>query len=162
MIGLAQAASGRARRVADFAPFQTRDLLFAALVVGGCVHLALVPGHWPTNFAALSALAGLIQLSLAFGVWHGAGRRAYPVIAMLSLVLVQLYSLDVTMGLPPAIAHAHIAGTHTAVFGLTLSWPNTVDLDGVVAVISELIAIGCAWRLQAGGDHRRDSISPAC
>lgn len=122
--------------------------------------MALVPDHWPTTFAALSALAGLMQLALAIGVWRDVDRRVYPAIATLSLVLLQLYSLDVTIGLPPAIAHAHIAGTHV-VLGLTMSWPNTVDLQGVVAVTSEVIAVVTSWRMQDAGGRGRALVSPA-
>jgi hypothetical protein len=122
--------------------------------------MALVPGHWPTTFAALSALAGLMQLGLAICVWRDVDRRVYPAIATLSLILLQLYALDVTIGLPPAIAHAHIAGTHV-VFGLVMSWPNTVDLQGVMAVTSEVLAVVASWRMQAAGGRGRAMVSPA-
>ena len=148
MIGVASAATTGRVSFPEVAPSRERRHLCAALIVGGTVHLALVPDHWPTTFAALSAVAGLMQLAFAIAVSRAADRRVYPAIATFSLVLLQLYALDVTVGLPPAIAHAHISGTHT-VFGLTLSWPNTVDLQGVVAVTSEVIAVVTAWRVQA-------------
>lgn len=160
MIGVASAATKQALRLPQIASSGLRKHLCAALLVGASIHLALVPDHWPTTFAALSALAGLMQLALAIGVWRDVDRRVYPAIATLSLVLLQLYSLDVTIGLPPAIAHAHIAGTHV-VLGLTMSWPNTVDLQGVVAVTSEVIAVVTSWRMQDAGGRGRALVSPA-
>lgn len=114
-------------------------LLSGSLLFAGGIHLSVAVDHLGTSFGAPAFAAAVIQLSLGIGVFGIAPRRACRAIALISLVLIQLYVLNVTIGLPPLIAHTHVPGSHV-VLGVVLSWPNSVDVDGIGACLAEAVA----------------------
>ena len=115
-----------------------------ALLLAAGVHVAVGFDHAGSNFGTLSFLAGIVQGSLGTLVLvRQNSRGALQSVLLTNLVLIQLYALNVTVGLPPQIGHSHIGGTHE-VWLLTLAWPNLVDLQGVTAVACEIVAISCA------------------
>lgn len=121
-----------------------RALCALALLLAAGVHIGVGFDHAGSNFGTLSFLAGLGQAALGSLVLV---RRRSPLalqtVLLVNLVLIQLYALNVTVGLPPQIGHSHIGGTHEV--GLvTLAWPNAVDVQGLTAVACELVAAGCA------------------
>ena len=67
-------------------------------------------------------------------------RTVYQLSMFSSLVLMQLYALNVTVGLPPLIAHAHDADVHN-LYGLTLAEPHEVDGDGMLAQGAQLATV---------------------
>jgi hypothetical protein len=93
--------------------------------------------HLPSNFGVLSILSAVVQLGLAATVTLRPSPTIYVASVVVSLVLVQLYLVNVTVGLPPVIAHTHTPGTHQ-LWGVTLASPAPVDGEGVVAKIVEL------------------------
>ena len=113
-----------------------------ALLIGAGVHAQVGLAHGGTTFATLSLLAAAAQLALGIVICFRPVGLIASAALLIELVLLQLYLLNVTVGLPPAIAHSHLAGEHV-VLGYTLALPNPVDVDGVIAVVSELV--GTAW-----------------
>jgi hypothetical protein len=114
-----------------------RLALTATLLVGAGVHAAVGVQHLPSNFGVLSILSAVVQLGLAATVTLRPSPTIYVASVVVSLVLVQLYLVNVTVGLPPVIAHTHTPGTHQ-LWGVTLASPAPVDGEGVVAKIVEL------------------------
>ena len=115
-----------------------------ALLLAAGVHVGVGFDHAGSNFGMLSFLAGLAQAAL--GTLLLARRHStmtLQTVLLMNLILIQLFALNVTVGLPPQIGHSHIGGTHE-VWLLTLAWPNPVDLQGLTAVASEIVAAGCA------------------
>jgi hypothetical protein len=47
------------------------------------------------------------------------------------------------MGLPPLIAHAHVAGTHL-ILGVPIAWPNNIEPLDLVEQVVEVFAAICA------------------
>jgi hypothetical protein len=113
------------------------------LLVAAAVHVAVGFEHFGSSFGTASFLAGAGQAMLGAAVLLGSSALALQAVIVLNLMLVQLYVLNVIVGLPPAIAHSHLGGTHT-VFGLTLAWPGDIDAQGVVAQASQLASALCA------------------
>lgn len=133
----------------------TRKALTVTLGVGAAMHLVVGVEHSSSNFGHLSLLAGVAQAGLAAIVIVRPSGSAHRVAAVLSLVLFQLYLLNVTVGLPPLFAHSHITGTHD-LWGFTLAWPGPIDGEGALARIADVGAVMLAIRLD-----RRASRAPA-
>jgi hypothetical protein len=114
--------------------------LAATLLVGAGAHVLVGAQHSSSTFGTLAMLSGVIQFGLAVAVMLRPSRTAYRLAVIVSLVLVELYLLNVTVGLPPLVAHTHSTGTHQ-ILGLTLAWPAPVDGEGIVAKSAELIAV---------------------
>src|SRR6185295_6772839 len=91
--------------------------LAAGLLIAASTHLTLAVEHGASTFAVLAAIAGGAQAVLAVIAMRGGARSIAQAAMVLSLVLIQLYALNVTVGLPPVIAHTHTVGTHV-VLGL--------------------------------------------
>ena len=126
------------------------------LLVGASIHVFLGFEHAGSSFGTASFLAGAAQLALAIAVLLRRSILLLQAVIVIEIALVQLYLLNVTVGLPPAIAHSHQSGDH-AVFGLTLAWPGVVETDGVIAVASQIVATVCALIL--GGSLKPTSGS---
>lgn len=123
---------------------QTRSICALALLLAAGVHVGVGFDHAGSNFGTLSFLAGVGQAALGTLVLvRPKSALTLQTALLLSLVLIQLYALNVTVGLPPQIGHSHVGGTHQ-VWLLTLAWPNVVDVQGLTAVACELVAAGCA------------------
>jgi hypothetical protein len=115
-------------------------VLAASLFAAGGVHLAVAFDHTGSAFGMLAFAAGSLQLGLGIAAFARPSRRLFAGAVVLSLVLAQLYVLNVTVGLPPLIAHAHQSGTHS-VLGVTVSLPNRIDGQGIAALAAEAIAV---------------------
>lgn len=142
-----QLARGALRRSARV-PFARSAMLpwicAAALEIGAGIHFELAVSHAGTNFGTLSLFAAIAQLALGFVIATRGGAHWMRAALTLQLVLAQLYAINVTIGLPPVIAHVHVGGVHE-VLGLVLAVPGLVDLEGIVAVATEIgTAIACA------------------
>lgn len=129
---------------ADSRPLPT--LLAAGMLVAASVHVVLAIEHSASIFAALSIAVAIVQGALGAGALLHPSQTLYRACIVVSLMMIQLYVLNVTVGLPPFIAHTHVAGTHS-VAGLTLAWPNSIDLPGVLAQCSQLLALFAASML---------------
>lgn len=117
-----------------------RALVFAltsCLLLASGTHLAVAIDHGASVFAALALGAALAQCVLAAAVLWRPSSLVYQASIFLSLMLMQLYALNITVGLPPLIAHTHHDGTHT-LLGIALAMPNAVDTQGIVAQVSQL------------------------
>jgi hypothetical protein len=125
----------------------TATALAGGLLIAACIHLTLAVEHGVSTFAALAAIAGAAQAALAVGALRGNGRSIARAAMLLSLVLIQLYVLNVTVGLPTVIAHTHVPGTHT-VLGLTLALPNTIDAVGLLAQLAQGVTVVAAAGLR--------------
>ena len=110
-----------------------------ALLCSASIHAELGITHLPEVFGAISLLAAMGQIILALGVLVRPSRVVWQGSLVLSLTLLQLYALNVTIGLPPVIAHTHVPGSHV-LFGVTLANPNTLDVQGVAAEICQIVA----------------------
>lgn len=150
----ARVATGRALERPDLAPFAGHhysSLLgrvgAAALLIAGGVHVALGFEHAGSNFGGLAIIAGVSQGALAVALIVRPSRGLLSAIAMLELVLIQLYVINVTIGLPPVIAHSHVGGTHQ-ILGLTLAWPGVIDGQGLIAKAAEALAALAALALR--------------
>ena len=135
-----------------------RTLSSVALLLGAGLHLNLGVVHAGTNFGALSLLAAAAQLSLGVGIHLRRAALLANLIVLLELVLLQLYLLNVTVGLPPAIAHVHTGGEHV-VWGYTFALPGVIDFEGVTAVITEFIGAVTAAALLRGTRSRRGTAA---
>jgi hypothetical protein len=96
--------------------------------------------HGVSVFAALSLCAAVAQCLLAAAALRRPSPFVYQTCIFLSLMLMELYALNITIGLPPFIAHAHQVGTHT-LLGITLATPSAVDAQGIVAQVSQLVTV---------------------
>ena len=123
-----------------------RQICAAALLLGGGVHIAVGLEHAGSNFGTLSLIAGLLQETLGALVFLRAADVILRAVVVLSGVLIQLYLLSVTTGLPPTIAHIHVGGNHQ-VWLFTLARPGSLDPQGVLVVATEIAAIACAMWL---------------
>ena len=132
-----------------------RQLAGLMLLVGASIHVFVGFEHVGSSFGTASFLAGAAQLALAVGVLLRPSTLLLQAIVIIEIALVQLYVLNVTVGLPPAIAHSHQGGDHT-ILGLTLAWPGLVEMDGVIAVASQIVAtvsaliLGASLKLTSG------------
>lgn len=73
----------------------------------------------------------------------GSSAVVLQAVVVINLMLIQLYVLNVTVGLPAPIAHSHLGGDHT-VLGLTLAWPGDLDPQGVITQVAQVISVICA------------------
>lgn len=126
-----------------------RLALAAALLAGGGIHLAVGVQHGTSTFGHLSVLAGIAQAALAVIVLIRPSGLAFRAVTVLSLVLFQLYIVNITVGLPPLIAHSHVAGTHQ-LWGFTLAWPGPIDAEGALARLAEVVSVAGAVAFQRG------------
>ncbi len=117
-----------------------RFALAGALLVAAGAHVLVGLQHSSSNFGALAIVSGAVQFGLAVAAMLRPSRQAYRLATVACLVLIELYVLNVTVGLPPLVAHTHSAGTHD-LFGLTLAAPAQVDGEGILAKSAELAAI---------------------
>lgn len=146
----ARVATTRSVGTADspgIATVQLRLVAVGALLVAGGVHVAIGFEHAGSNFGVLALVAGLSQGALAVALIARPSRRLLAAVVVLELMLIQLYLLNVTIGLPPVIAHSHVGGTRQ-VFGLTLAWPGLVDAQGLIAKGAESLAVVAALALR--------------
>ena len=120
-----------------------------ALLFGAGLHLNLGIAHAGSNFGTLSLFAAAAQLSLGVLIYLRRTGRAANAVVLLEVVLLQLYLLNVTIGLPPAIAHIHTGGEHV-VWGYTFALPGVIDLEGVSAIVTEMIGAASAGVLLRG------------
>ncbi len=118
-----------------------------ALLIAAGVHVAVGFEHAGSNFGALALAAGATQGAMAVGLMVRPSRGLLVAIAIFQLICIQLYAINVTIGLPPVIAHSHVGGTHP-LFGLTLAWPGVVDAQGVLAKGAEGLAAAAALMLR--------------
>ena len=123
-------------------------IVAAGLLIAAATHIELALSHGLSIFAGLAFAAGCAQALLAVVAVLRPSTVALRATVLLSLVLIQLYALNVTTGLPPVIAHSHVPGTHS-LLGLTLADPNTVDPQGVIAQICQLVAAASGGLLQS-------------
>lgn len=124
------------------------------LMLGAGLHLNVGIAHAGSNFGTLSLLAAAAQLALGIAIFvRGAGMVANAVV-LLSFVLLELYVMNVTVGLPPVIAHVHNDGAHE-LWGYKLALPNAVDFEGLVAVLTETVAAASAALLVRAGAGQR-------
>jgi hypothetical protein len=135
-----------------------QTLCSAALLVGAGIHVNLGIVHAGTNFGVLSMLAAAAQLSLGVGIYLRRQTVLANLTVLLELVLLQLYVLNVTLGLPSAIAHVHTGGEHV-VLGYTLALPGVIDFEGVAAVITEVTGVASAALMLRGAQARRSSAA---
>lgn len=120
-----------------------RMICAVALILGAGTHLNLGIAHAGSNFGTLSLLAAAAQLSLGVSIYLRRPTFVTNAVVLLELVLLQLYVLNVTIGLPPAISHAHDGGVHV-VWGYTLALPGILDLEGAIAVLTEMVGAASA------------------
>jgi hypothetical protein len=123
-----------------------RLALAATLLVGAAVHAAVGVQHAPSNFAALSVLSAIAQGGLAIKVMLQPSKIVYAAAAAAGLVLVHAYLINVTVGLPPLIAHTHGTGTHQ-LWGITLASPAPIDGEGILAKAAETCGVVLAGLL---------------
>jgi hypothetical protein len=115
-----------------------------ALFSAAGLHIALGLEHAGSLFGNLSVAAGMAQGALATEILRrSSGALALHAVVLLDLVLIQLYLLNVTVGLPPAIAHSHISGERE-VWLITLAWPGDVDWRGVSVTAAQIASAACA------------------
>ena len=124
-----------------------RCCLGLALALGGATHLFVALQHGATSFALLSLAAGAAQLGLSAAVMLSPSRLPARLALGLVLGLIALYAVNVTAGLPPAIAHSHLPGTHY-LWGIPLGWPGPIDAEGLWAKTTELAAAIFALTLE--------------
>lgn len=117
-----------------------------ALLLAGSVHVDVGLDHLGSGFGALSLAIGVAQTTLAAAVSLRPSALVLNLVVIANLVLIQLYALNVMVGLPPVIGHTHVAGTRD-VWGLTLAAPNQVDAQGLAALANEIVAAACAGAL---------------
>jgi hypothetical protein len=127
--------------------------LAAGSLVAACAHLILALEHGASLFALCVAAAGIAQVAIALCALRGRGGAVAGAAMVLSLVLIQLYTLNVTTGLPPLIAHTNALGTHS-VLGVTLAWPNQIDAQGVLTQVAQAVALACAVGLGRLSDRK--------
>lgn len=128
-------------------------LLAAGLFIATCAHLTIAVDHGLSVFAMLSLCAAAAQALLGMAALLRPSPHVYRASLFLTIMLIQLYVLNVTVGLPPVIAHTHIGGSHI-MLGVTLAWPNSVDGQGVIALCGELVVVFCAAILERRGLSR--------
>jgi hypothetical protein len=116
---------------------QRRLALTATILLAGSGHLLVGAQHSPSTFGTLALLSGVAQLGLAAVLMLRPSARAESCAVVASLVLIQLYVLNVTVGLPPLIAHTHVSGTHE-ILGLRLAWPAPIEGIGIVTQVAQL------------------------
>lgn len=138
--------AARAAKRAEERRSRIQTVCAVALVAGAAVHVNLSFAHAGTNFGALTLLAAAAQFSLAIAIGRRRETAVPRAILVLEIVLLFLYLVNVTVGLPPAMSHAHDGGLHV-VWGFTLALPGTIDHQGVSAVLTEAVGALCAASL---------------
>ncbi len=124
---------------------RVRELCALALIVAAGLHVAVGFEHPGSNFGALALAAGAGQLLLGGAVLLRPSGWSLQLTVISGLILIQLYLVNVTVGLPPLIAHSHIGGTHQ-MWGFTLAWPGIIDAQGIAAKATEALSVGfAAW-----------------
>lgn len=127
-----------------------RMICSVGLMLGAGVHLNVGITHAGSNFGTLSLLAAAAQLALGIVIYMRSAAVVANAVVLLSLVIFEIYLMNVTVGLPPAIAHVHSEGTHE-LWGYTLALPNAIDLEGVTAVLTEVVSAATAALLVRAG-----------
>lgn len=128
---------------------RVRELCGSALIVAAALHVVVGFEHSGSNFGALALAAGVGQLLLSAAVLRGPSGWSLQLAIISGLMLIQLYVVNVTIGLPPLIAHSHVGGTHQ-LWGFTLAWPGVVEWQGIAAKATEALSVGCAaWLRRA-------------
>lgn len=121
-----------------------RQTCALALLVAASLHIAVGLDHAGSMFGNLSFAAGVAQGVFATRMLRrGAGALALRAVVLLNLVLIQLYLLNVTVGLPPAIAHSHESGERT-VWMFTLAVPGAVEWQGALVTAAQITSAACA------------------
>jgi hypothetical protein len=115
-------------------------VLAVALLTAGTAHVWVATEHGMSAFAVMALAAGLAQVGLAIVSRFRSFEALYRWSVVLSLVLIELYLFNVTVGLPPLIAHTHTAGTHS-VLGVTLAMPNAVEPDGLLVQAAQIVTV---------------------
>jgi hypothetical protein len=115
----------------------------ASLLFGAGIHVNVGIAHAGSNFGMLSLVAAAAQLALGLAIYLRRDSAVLSATIVLELVLLQLYAFNVTIGLPPAIAHVHSGGQHV-VWGYTFALPGAVDLEGLCAVLTEIAGAASA------------------
>jgi hypothetical protein len=133
------------RRVATTSDWR-RWALTLALLIGGDIHFIVGVQHAPSNFGILSFGAGLAQGALAVVVMLHPSRLVYRAALGLCLTLSALYFVNVTVGLPPLIAHSHVPGTHR-LWGVMLAWPGPFEGQGLSTQVAQIATIVFAHAL---------------
>ena len=128
-----------------FGAFALAQLMAGGLhVIVGIEHLS----SSSSSFGLLAIAAGLIQTVLgAVLILRRPTAGRLRTVVVVNALIVQLYLLNITVGLPPAIAHSHIAGSHT-VLVFTLAWPGPIEWQGLLTLACEgLVLFFCylAW-----------------
>lgn len=115
----------------------TRVALAAMLVVAGALHLTLVGEHLAASvlLGRGFVVAGLAQIALGAIVLLGPRIPVRSIVA-LNVVLIALYALHVTVGLPLPDA-AEAADEMSGLLGTR----EEVDLPAIVTKLAELAAI---------------------
>ena len=122
---------------------QVRGLCGLAMLVAAGMHVEVGLGHAGSNFGAMSLAASVAQGVLGVLVLTRRSPAVFYAIILVNLMLVQMYIVNVTVGLPPLIAHTHVPGTHQ-LWGVTLAMPGPFEWQGVFAKTSELIGVASA------------------
>ena len=115
-------------------------VLAVALLTAGTVHLWVATEHGMSVFAVTALAVGFAQIGMALVSRFHPFARLYRWSVLLSLVLLELYLFNVTVGLPPLIAHTHAAGTHS-VLGVTLAMPNAIEADGLLVQAAQIVTL---------------------
>ncbi|MGH2492209.1 MAG: hypothetical protein ACRDF9_11930 [Candidatus Limnocylindria bacterium] len=146
--------AGRATIARSRPTRSTLSVLFAGgLFLAAWTHFTLAVDHGFSVFAMLSLSAAAAQALLGAAALMRPSPHVFRAALFLTLMLIQLYALNVTVGLPPVIAHTHVGGSHT-LLGVTLAWPNSVDAQGVVTQCGQLVVVVCAAILERRGLSR--------
>jgi len=122
---------------------QVRGACGLAMLIAAGMHVAVGLEHGGSNFGTMSLAASIAQGVLGIVVLTRRTRAVFSAVILLNLMLVQMYIVNVTVGLPPAIAHTHGAGTHQ-LWGVTLAMPGPFEWQGIFAKTSELVSAACA------------------
>jgi hypothetical protein len=150
----ADASSALSTKASGDAPVRRICALAPMLAAG--LHIGVGLEHAGSNFGALAFAAGVAQGLLSAVVLLRNSALAPQAVLLINLMLIQLYLVNVTVGLPPQIAHTHLGGNHqVGIF--TLAWPGVVDFQGVAAIATQAVAVATAILLGPAApakDHR--------
>ena len=131
-----------------------------ALLMAGGLHVIVGIQHLSSTssiFGVLAIAAGVAQTALGAAlILHRPTIGLLRAVVVLNAVLVQLYVLNVTVGLPPAIAHSHVTGSQ-AVWVFTLAWPGPIEWQGLLTLAFETVVLGfcyAAWPPRSERPHR--------
>ena len=122
------------------------NLCAIGLMAAGALHLSVGLDHAGSNFGALSFMAGIAQGALGSAILRVPSLTVVRAIAVLNAVLILLYIVNDTIGLPPLIAHTHVGGNNQFLL-FTLAWPGPVEWHGVLTIAAEALSLAVAARL---------------